>query len=317
MKSFQSLIPINHLQSLDEFLKLYFSPKANYFNFESEQYTVSDNINSDSKNGINSNYLVGYTKLMESINYSLFTGGKRFRPMVGYLLGEALGISADQLTPWLAAIECIHTYSLIHDDLPCMDNDTLRRGKPTNHVVFGETTALLAGDALLTEAFKIIAEYYVDSPPLGLPLVGILSRASGVQGMVAGQALDLGFNVTGTNLKNILGAVKMIHHLKTGALIASVAQGVALFTSYPQEIKNKIHHFGFLLGFNFQVKDDLLDFDTQVNDPKNIAQRLGVEKTKELLVNNSNLAKEALHFLTTEKKSALLELIDYNVHRTT
>lgn len=288
-------IPQTQLQQLEFFLKQYFDR------------TLSS-VEPDTTQKIQSK---GYDQLLASIRYSLFSGGKRFRPMVGYLLGEALDIPINLLTPWLAAVECIHTYSLIHDDLPCMDNDSMRRGKPTNHIVFGETTALLAGDALLTEAFNIIGEHYSQKPELGLPLVRILAQASGTQGMVTGQALDLALD----NSINDAVTVKLIHQLKTGALIHSVAAGVATLAHLPESDQFKISQFGKLLGFAFQLKDDLLDFDPHVQDTKNLVNHIGVEETKALLISTSQMAKEQLAFLSDKRSESLLQLIQYNINR--
>jgi geranylgeranyl diphosphate synthase type II len=253
----------------------------------------------------------GHFTLIESLKYSLFSGGKRFRPSLGFLLGKSMNVENHRILPWLAAVECIHTYSLIHDDLPSMDNDALRRGKPTNHILFGEATALLAGDALLTEAFSIVSRYYFDSPSIGLPLVQVLSQAAGIEGMVGGQAMDLAsIKIEQMNLD----MAELIHHLKTGALIRSVCEGVAVLAQATDEDRIRITQFGIHLGFAFQLKDDLLDYQPQVRDPKNIACHLSSSKTLDLLREISRLAEQQLKFLGPSVEP-LLKLIKYNVDR--
>lgn len=252
----------------------------------------------------------GHHKLLESVIYSLFSGGKRFRPSLGFLLGDALGLSNEKVQAWLAAIECVHTYSLIHDDLPCMDNDSLRRGKPTNHILFGETTALLAGDALLTEAFTIISKYYSDSPKIGLSLVQILSQAAGLTGMVGGQALDLSADLKDLNIESI----QWIHQLKTGALIQAVTEGVAVIAELAINESQEVKEFGMLLGFAFQLKDDLLDYDPKGKDYKNLVYHLGLDETHKILVTVSQQALDKLSFLT-QPPEMLNNLVQYNITR--
>ncbi len=252
----------------------------------------------------------GHSKLLESICYSLFSGGKRFRPSLGFLLSEALDVPSVNAQAWLAAIECIHTYSLIHDDLPSMDNDSQRRGKPTNHIVYGETTALLAGDALLTEAFTFISQYYSNHPEIGLPLVQILSKAAGIEGMVGGQALDLASDLKHLNRESI----QWIQQLKTGALIQAVAEGIAVIARLPQEQRQQLKEFGALLGLAFQLKDDLLDYDPSNEDYKNITSHLGLSETQKLLEELSQKAQQKLQFLT-QPPETLKKLVLYNISR--
>ncbi len=282
--------PLEALSLLEDFLKRHFSTLTCDLSEETNQ---------------------GYHQLLKSINYSLFSGGKRFRPSLGFLLGEALKINKSQLVPWLAAIECIHTYSLIHDDLPSMDNDSERRGQPTNHILFGEATALLAGDALLSEAFKIISQSYLNTPDIGLELVLILSHAAGAEGMVAGQAMDL--STIQSNAVS-LQLAKTIHKLKTGALIQSVTEGVSVLGKVSEDERIKVSEFGSYLGLAFQIKDDLLDFNSESWDSKNIACHLGVSETKTLLEVTSRSAVDSLGFLA-DAKASLEDLIHYNIHR--
>lgn len=285
----QVSLPTEQLQALEDFLHQHFDRILRHGSEEENR---------------------GHFQLLESIKYSLFSGGKRFRPSIGLLLGSAMNLPTQQLLPWLAAVECIHTYSLVHDDLPSMDNDSLRRGKPTNHVVFGEATALLAGDALLTEAFSILGKYYVDTPEIGLKLVQTLAFSAGVEGMVGGQAMDLAADLNTLKIET----AEIIHQLKTGALIRSVTEGVAILARCNFEDMARLIQFGAHLGLAFQLKDDLLDFDPQVKDAKNIACHIGPTKTKDWLETISRRAEEELLFLG-KAATPLIQLIEYNARR--
>ena len=200
------------------------------------------------------------SRLHESMAYSLFAGGKRVRPVLAIFAAEACGAPPERVMPSACALEMIHTYSLIHDDLPCMDDDDMRRGKPTNHKVFGETIALLAGDALLTQAFKLIADNAgVPGVSAGASaeVAGIVAEAAGPDGMVGGQAEDClaeGRRVT-------LAEVESIHRRKTGALIrASVLTG-AVLAGAPPKIRLGMAEYGEKLGLLFQVCDDILNIE--------------------------------------------------------
>lgn len=198
--------------------------------------------------------------LAESIRYSLLAGGKRLRPAFAFAAAQAVGGDKMSALPFAAAIEMIHTYSLIHDDLPSMDNDEMRRGKPTNHIVFGEGQAILAGDGLLTDAFALMA-----APETAASLApGIIIRAifevaasSGVPGMVGGQALDL----LNEGRKVDLKALETMHSMKTGALIrASVTAGAMAGGGDEESIEN-LRNFGSMIGLAFQIADDVLDIE--------------------------------------------------------
>ncbi len=242
--------------------------------------------------------------LVDSMKYSLFSGGKRFRPQLIQLVCEALDIKPSDYIPFAAAVECIHTYSLIHDDLPCMDDDSERRGKPTNHIKYGETTALLAGDGLLTEAFHIIGKYYTNKPSIGLKLVQLLSYCAGPQGMVAGQQLDL-LNLDDKNKKNnddfkineksfSAENILMIHKLKTAALIKCCAEGAAIIAQVSPDKQYDISEAGELIGLAFQIKDDFLDFDEKNPEPCNLINLIGATRTQEILNDVSNRAIQLL-----------------------
>lgn len=198
-----------------------------------------------------------------AIRWSLLAGGKRFRPLLLLSTGEALGAETGALLDTACALEMIHTYSLIHDDLPSMDDDDLRRGRPTCHVRFGEATAILAGDALQTLAFQTIAEDESLEPSVRVRVLSEVARASGTPvGMVAGQAHDLeaeSRDVTGDELERI-------HRLKTGALItASVRSGAIIAGTSESELET-LTRYGVALGLLFQITDDLLDVTATAED---------------------------------------------------
>jgi geranylgeranyl diphosphate synthase type II len=196
------------------------------------------------------------TTLDESMRYSILAGGKRLRPVLCIASAEAVGGRAEDVLPVACAIEMIHTYSLIHDDLPAMDDDTLRRGVPTNHNVFGEAVAILAGDALLTDAFFVIAQSEI-SPYLVVDVIREISRAAGSKGMVRGQALDLALEGKEVSIET----VERMHYLKTGALIeASVVSGGKVGGATEDQIL-QLRSYSRNLGIAFQIIDDVLDIE--------------------------------------------------------
>ena len=196
------------------------------------------------------------TNIHAAIRWSVFAGGKRFRPALLLAVGETLGATRESLIATACALEMIHTYSLVHDDLPSMDDDDLRRGRPTCHVRFGEATAILAGDALLTLAFKTIAEDERLSPTKRVLLISEIGRAAGTpEGMVAGQAHDLeaeSRSVTAAELEQI-------HRLKTGALITAAARCGAIISDASSSAFEAVTEYAAQLGLLFQITDDLLD----------------------------------------------------------
>jgi geranylgeranyl diphosphate synthase, type II len=194
--------------------------------------------------------------LHAAIRWSVFAGGKRFRPALLLAVGQTCGAQTEHLIGTACAIEMIHTYSLIHDDLPSMDDDDLRRGRATCHVKFGEAIAILAGDALQTLAFQTIAEDEGLSSELRVKLIAELARAAGTPGgMVAGQALDL--DAESREVTN--DEVSRIHSHKTGALIYAAARAGALIAGANKEELGAITEYGINLGLLFQITDDLLD----------------------------------------------------------
>jgi geranylgeranyl diphosphate synthase type II len=193
--------------------------------------------------------------LHKAMRYSVFAGGKRLRPILVMAGAEAVGGSAEQVMPTACAMELIHTYSLVHDDLPAMDNDDFRRGVPTNHKVFGEATAILAGDALLTLAFRLVADNLRQTNPSALEVVVDIADAAGHGGMVAGQVADL--EAEGRQVG--ADTVDYIHAHKTGALIrASLRVGARLCGATPEQV-HALSVAGADLGLAFQIVDDILD----------------------------------------------------------
>lgn len=248
--------------------------------------------------------------LIDSISYSLSSGGKRFRPLLAMMVAEHYKVDPLQMLPWACSLEMIHTYSLIHDDLPCMDNDDLRRGKPTNHKVYGEAMALLAGDGLLTEAFAILTKHYSTEPVIALQLVDKLSAAAGVQGMIAGQVEDMQADHTPANFDGLMH----IHKQKTGQLIRVALEGAAVVCSANQNDTLALKFFGENLGLAFQIRDDILDSKDKKEDNKNFVHLLGLGQTEELLSETSRKAKNYLNKLT-EPNVRLLNIVDYNLSR--
>lgn len=197
---------------------------------------------------------------IQSMRYSLFVGGKRIRPILCLAAGEAVAKSSNtekNLLPVACALECIHTYSLIHDDLPAMDNDDLRRGKPTNHTLFGEAGAILAGDSLLTWAFDLLSSPNNGTltPEQRLQIIQVIARAAGPQGMVGGQALD----IASENTDFPFTTLQSIHKNKTGVLITSSVQAGAIGAGADSEQTDKLISYGNNIGLAFQIVDDLLN----------------------------------------------------------
>jgi len=214
--------------------------------------------------------------LIKAMRYSLFAGGKRLRPILCMAGAETVGGSGSEALPAACALELIHTYSLIHDDLPLMDDDDMRRGKPTNHKVFGEPIALLAGDGLLTEAFSLMtsAEPSVKiSSQMLLRAVALISRAAGHDGMVGGQAVDIQWEGKEADLP----VVEFMHTHKTGALItASVASGAILGGADESQFE-AITSYGEKIGLAFQISDDILDIE---GDSQTMGKRAGADEQK-------------------------------------
>ncbi|MBL4815806.1 MAG: (2E,6E)-farnesyl diphosphate synthase [Shewanella sp.] len=195
-------------------------------------------------------------KLLAAIKHGALLGGKRIRPFLVYAIGDMLSIPLKKLDSCAAAIECVHAYSLIHDDLPAMDDDALRRGQPTVHVAFDEATAVLAGDALQALAFEVMCEP-IDgiAPRQNLAMVRALAKASGYSGMCGGQAMDL----SATNKQIDLATLTQLHKLKTGALIRCAVELPMIAAQVSQAEQTLLMEFADAIGLAFQVQDDVLD----------------------------------------------------------
>lgn len=196
---------------------------------------------------------VPYETLREAMRYSVMAGGKRVRPVLTLAFCDALGGEWRKALPFACALELVHTYSLIHDDLPCMDDDDFRRGKPTCHKVYGETMAVLAGDALQPEAFKLIASAPDMTDRQRLDAALVLAQACGGDGMVAGQVLDIEGKCANEE------DVKLLHSLKTGAMICAAAELGCIAAGGNADTRAKAVKYGKHIGLAFQVRDDMLD----------------------------------------------------------
>lgn len=214
--------------------------------------------------------------LLDSEQYSLFAGGKRIRPMLTLEFCKLFGGEDAAALPFACAVEMVHTYSLIHDDLPCMDNDDMRRGKPTNHKVYGETTALLAGDALLTGAFEAAASNSAAGAEISAKAVAYLASCAGRYGMIGGQIMDL----EGEKKKLTLDQLLKLHSLKTGALIsaAAVMGALAAGIDFQDKCMEDVVTYAENIGLAFQIVDDVLD---RVGDSKELGKNTGSDDANE------------------------------------
>lgn len=264
--------------------------------------------------------------LREAMLYSALNGGKRLRPLLVYATGNCFGQTLDALDAIAAAIECIHCYSLIHDDLPAMDDDNLRRGKATSHIVFGEAMAILAGDALQSLAFDLLStQKPFVSPHIQLHIIQTLARHAGAAGMVDGQSLDL----LAEGKKITASALEQIHHLKTGALIrASVTMGALGAGCEDKNTLDTLDQFATKLGFAFQLQDDLLDIiGNSKKLGKNTGQDVKLQKATHALLFGVESTQNRIRLLMDEAitllellpqdTAPLKELCDYLMHRET
>jgi farnesyl diphosphate synthase len=262
-------------------------------------------------------------QLHAAMRYAVLDGGKRVRPLLVFAAGDLFDASAALLERAAAAVEMIHAYSLVHDDMPCMDDDALRRGKPTVHVQYDEATALLVGDALQSQAFMVLAEAEGAEPARLLAMLRLLARASGSAGMCGGQAIDLasvGLNLT-------LAELERMHQLKTGALLrASVLLGALAGKTLSEEETAALDAYSKAVGLAFQVVDDVLDAtadsatlgktagkDAADNKPTYVSI-LGLEESKALAEQLRNDAHRAL-MPFGEKARRLREIADLIVQR--
>ena len=268
-------------------------------------------------------------RLKESMLYSLMAGGKRLRPVLCIAVAELFGARREDVLPFAAGLEFIHTYSLVHDDLPAMDDDDLRRGKPTNHKVYGEALAILTGDALLTEAFGLMA-----STASSIPAERVLNALAhsafsvGAVGMVGGQVLDLSHTeAKGASQKGSLEDLMEIHARKTGALICTSCVSGAILAGASKKECEAIAAWSTALGSAFQIADDILD---EVGDTKTLGKPagsdaaqgkttypalLGIEKSRKMARERANEAIAALALFSGEHKDFLVDLTNYSVDR--
>ncbi len=257
----------------------------------------------------------------DTMEYSLFSGGKRIRPVLCAACAELFG-NAEDAMPFACALEMIHTYSLIHDDLPCMDDDDLRRGKPTNHIVYGEAMAVLAGDALLNFAFETVLEHAKVSPALLVEGLKIIASSAGTEGMIGGQVIDL--ESEGRAIDSV--TLMAMHICKTGALIMASAKVGALIGGGTKEDVLNMEKFARYLGVAFQIKDDILDVESTTdvlgkpvgsdkeNEKTTFVTLYGIEQSKRMLEDYTNKAKEALAEYGT-RAEFLCELADFLLMR--
>ncbi|RLV59954.1 (2E,6E)-farnesyl diphosphate synthase [Parashewanella curva] len=202
------------------------------------------------------------TDLKSAMQHGALLGGKRIRPFLVYSVGDMLGVSLDKLDICAAAIECIHAYSLIHDDLPAMDDDDLRRGQPTVHIAFDEATAILAGDALQTLAFEILSGDTEFTPQQQLAMICSVSKAAGYLGMCGGQAIDL----ASTDKQIDLDRLTQLHALKTGALISCSVELAIIAADANDADRASLMKYAQSLGLAFQVQDDILDITSSTEE---------------------------------------------------
>ena len=264
------------------------------------------------------------TRLHDAMRYSTLGGGKRVRAMLVFGAGELTGADPERLKIAASAVEMIHAYSLIHDDLPCMDDDVLRRGKPTCHVEFDEATALLAGDALQSLAFQLMGEYRLaDSADVQLKMIQLFAAAGGSRGMAGGQAIDL--DAVGKSIT--LPELEFMHILKTGALIrASVLLGAHCGKALPHSDLDRLDRYAKCVGLAFQVVDDILD---EEGDAETLGKTAGKDRANSKPTYTSlmglpdarrfagELLADSLEAVSTfgPGASRLREIADFIVHR--
>ncbi|MGL1959273.1 MAG: (2E,6E)-farnesyl diphosphate synthase [Colwellia sp.] len=269
--------------------------------------------------------IVNDDKLLSAMRYGLLIGGKRMRPYLTYITGKTLNVEQSDLDAVAGALECIHAYSLLHDDLPAMDDDDLRRGKPTCHKAFDEATAILAGDGLQTLAFDILANHAFSSfgKTKQLKLIQQLVNAAGYQGMCGGQALDL----AATNKKITLSQLETLHSLKTGALLeASVLMAAECSEKITVEHKSSLKKYAQLVGLAYQVHDDIIDITSSeavlgkpagsdlAANKSTYPALLGLQGAKEKSENLYQQALQALAALPYNTQS-LAEFATFIIHR--
>ena len=266
-------------------------------------------------------YLEEYKVIFDSMRYSVENGGKRVRPLLTLLFCDACGGDVKKALPVAEAVEYIHTYSLIHDDLPCMDNDDFSRGKPSNHKVYGEAFALLAGDGLLTAAFERITDLHkagLYSADVAVNAIYTLSHLAGSRGMIGGQVIDL---INEDNADADIDSLMLMDNLKTGALIEAACVMGCIVAEADEAKKKAAAEFAKKIGLAFQIKDDILDVtgtleklgkmvgSDEQNGKSTYVTLLGVDKCQELV---DKLTEEAMSALDAfDDNEALKEYAEY------
>jgi len=244
-------------------------------------------------------------EIYKAIRYSVFAGGKRIRPILCLAAVEALGGDIVPVMPVACALELIHTYSLIHDDLPSMDNDDFRRGKPTSHKVFGEAIAILAGDALLTEAFNLLSRSEKVRLPAErrLAVIQVIAQAAGISGMVGGQALDLLAEKTNPDLD----ALSDIHRRKTGALIVAAVKSGAIMCGASEQKVQALTDYGMNIGLAFQIADDILNVE---GDSRLMGKQTGSDAARGKVTYPSIIGLADARIILSEHLAAAIQSID-------
>lgn len=265
----------------------------------------------------------GEAKVMEAMRYSALGGGKRLRPFLTMQTAKLFGVNPEAAIMTAAAIEFVHVYSLIHDDLPAMDNDDFRRGKPSNHKQFGEAAAILAGDALLTYAFEVLANPKVHADAaVRCELIRSVARAAGVRGMVGGQMMDLDAEHKTLSIEEVI----RLQRLKTGEMFAVSCEAGAILGKAPEQLRARLQRYAHDIGLAFQITDDLLDVEsTQTEAGKavrkdktqgkaTLVSMLGIDRAREQA---NTLAAQALDHLSAfdNRADALRELAKFVVTR--
>lgn len=241
--------------------------------------------------------------IYEASKYSVEAGGKGLRPLLLFTVLEALNTDVSKGVSAASAIEMIHTYSLIHDDLPAMDNDELRRGKPTNHVVFGEAAAILAGDNLLNESFNVLAKDKALSAEVRIKLVEIISSASGQSGMISGQMLD----IEAEKRKTSLDELEKIHAYKTGALIKAPVTAACIIAGAEPQVTSRLEKFSEVIGVLFQIKDDILDLE---GNPEITGKNTGSDAKKGKVTYVSELGLKGAKAALNDKEEEAYGILD-------
>ena len=267
----------------------------------------------------------GYQKtIIEAMNYSLNAGGKRLRPILAMEACSIVGGNIEDVIPFAVAIEMIHTYSLIHDDLPALDNDDLRRGKKTNHIVFGEDMAILAGDALLNYAFEVMLSNSIDkeNPNKYLKAINEIAKTSGIYGMIGGQVVD----IQSENKKISKEKLDYIHNNKTAAIIIGCMRAGATIGNATEEQLENITKYAKNIGLSFQIVDDILDI---IGDESKLGKKvgsdienhkstypslIGLEESKKVAYELIEEAKNSIKLIDSNAKF-LNELADYIIDR--